>query len=105
MLRKTTFTVGKIDPCVFFDQNTIADDETRRFDNNVFVHNPLLDSGGDVGADRFGFAPGAIAAYEDTSDKAMPWGVSLGAFGSGGGASFSGSNGKPLVIEIGRAHV
>jgi hypothetical protein len=98
VLRKTTFTVGKIDPFVFFDQNAIADDETRRFANNVFVHNPLLDSGGDVGADRFGFAPGAIAAYEDTSDKAMPWGVSLGAFGSGGGASFSGSNGKPLVI-------
>lgn len=98
VLRKATFTVGKIDPFVFFDQNSMADDETRRFANNVFVHNPLLDSGGDVGADRFGFAPGAIAAYEDTSDKAMPWGVSVGAFGAGSGASFSGSNGKPLVI-------
>ena len=60
VLRKTTFTVGKIDPFVFFDQNAIADDETRRFANNVFVHNPLLDSGGDVGADRFGFAPDGL---------------------------------------------
>lgn len=73
--RKASFTVGKIDPFMFFDQNSIADDETRHFVNNVFVHNPLLDSGGDIGADRYGFSPGVIAAYEDASDKAMPWGV------------------------------
>lgn len=95
---KATFTVGKIDPFGFFDQNAIADDETRHFANNVFVHNPLLDSGGDIGADRFGFSPGAIAAYENSSDKAMPWGASLGVFGSGNGANFSGSSGKPFVM-------
>ena len=95
---KAVFTVGKIDPFGFFDQNAIADDETRHFANNVFVHNPLLDSGGDVGADRFGFSPGAIAAYENSSDKAMPWGASLGVFGSGNGANFSGSSGKPFAI-------
>ncbi|AVO41032.1 carbohydrate porin [Simplicispira suum] len=95
---KATFTLGKIDPFGFFDQNAIADDETRHFSNNVFVHNPLLDSGGDIGADRFGFSPGAIAAYENTSDKAMPWGASLGVFGSGNGANFSGSSGRPFVI-------
>jgi len=95
---KAVLTVGKIDPFGFFDQNAIADDETRRFANNVFVHNPLLDSGGDVGADRFGFAPGAIAAYENPGDKALPWGASLGVFGSGNGANFSASSGKPFVI-------
>ena len=95
---KAIFTIGKIDPFGFFDQNAIADDETRHFANNVFVHSPLLDSGGDIGADRFGFSPGAIAAYENSSDKAMPWGTSFGVFGSGNGANFSGSSGKPFVI-------
>lgn len=96
--RKASFTLGKIDPFVFFDQNRIADDETRHFVNNVFVHNPLLDSGGDAGVDRYGFSPGAIAAYEDASDKAMAWGASLGVFGAGNGANFSASSGKPFVI-------
>lgn len=96
--RKARFTVGKIDPFMFFDQNSIADDETRHFANNAFVHNPLLDSGGDLGADRYGFAPGAIAAYEDSSDKALPWGASVGVFGAGQGARFSASSGKPLAI-------
>ena len=66
--------------------------------NNAFVHNPLLDSGGDAGVDRYGFSHGAIAAYEDASDKAMPWGASLGVFGAGNGANFSASSGKPFVI-------
>ena len=96
--RQARFTAGKIDPFVFFDQNSIADDETRHFVNNVFVHNPLLDSGGDAGVDRYGFSPGAIAAYEDASDKAMAWGASLGVFGAGNGANFSASIGKPFVI-------
>ncbi|MBK7720007.1 MAG: carbohydrate porin [Simplicispira sp.] len=95
---KAVFTVGKIDPFGFFDQNAIADDETRHFANNVFVHNPLLDSGGDIGADRFGFSPGAIAAYENSSDKSLPWGASLGVFGTGNGANFSASTGKPFVL-------
>ncbi len=96
--RKASFTLGKIDPFVFFDQNRIADDETRHFVNNAFVHNPLLDSGGDAGVDRYGFSPGAIAAYEDASDKALAWGASLGVFGAGNGAHFSASSGKPFVI-------
>lgn len=91
-------TFGKIDPFVFFDQNSIADDETRRFANNVFVHNPLLDSGGDAGVDPYGFTPGAIAAYENASDKSAPWGLSLGIFGAGNAASFNASPGKPFVI-------
>jgi len=91
-------TFGKIDPFVFFDQNAAADDESTRFLNNAFVHNPLLDSGGDVGADRYGFAPGAIVQYANEHDKSRTWGLSLGAFGSGPGADFSGSLGNPYVI-------
>lgn len=91
-------TVGKIDPFVFFDQNGIADDESSQFMNNVFVHNPLLDSGGDIGADKYGFTPGFIAKYENSRREGAEWGVSLGAFGSGPGANFSGSLSDPFVI-------
>ena len=92
-------TFGKIDPFVFFDQNSIADDESVRFMNNAFVHNPLLDSGGDVGADAYGFAPGAIAQYRNEQEKGSEWGMSLGVFGSGPGANFTGTPlAKPFII-------
>lgn len=91
-------TFGKIDPFVFFDQNAAADDESTKFLNNAFVHNPLLDSGGDTGADKYGFAPGAILQYVNERNKAETWGLSLGAFGSGAGANFSGSLADPFVI-------
>ena len=91
-------TFGKIDPFVFFDQNVAADDESAKFMNNAFVHNPLLDSGGDTGADAYGFAPGAIINYANTRRKGSEWGLSLGVFGSGPGANFSGSLARPLVI-------
>lgn len=91
-------TFGKIDPFVFFDQNAIADDESVKFMNNVFVHNPLLDSGGDIGADTYGFAPGVIAQYVNEREKGSEWGLSLGMFGSGSGADFNGSLSSPLVI-------
>lgn len=91
-------TAGKIDSFVFFDQNAIADDESMRFLNNAFVHNPLLDSGGDIGADKYGFAPGAILQYANEHNKDRAWGLSIGAFGSGPGANFSGSLGKPYII-------
>lgn len=92
------FTFGKIDPFVFFDQNTIADDESTRFLNNAFVHNPLLDSGGDVGVDAYGFSPGVIAAYANEGAAPESWGASVGVFGSGPGANFSGSLSRPFVI-------
>lgn len=55
--RTLEVTVGKMDPFVFFDQNAVAGDESRQFLNSVFVHNPLLDAGGDIGVDANGFAP------------------------------------------------
>jgi len=91
-------TIGKIDPFVFFDQNAAADDESAMFMNNAFVHNPLLDSGGDVGADAYGFAPGAIAQYVNEREKGSEWGLSIGVFGSGSGANFTGPISRPLVI-------
>ncbi|MDP1735142.1 MAG: carbohydrate porin [Sulfuritalea sp.] len=91
-------TAGKIDPFVFFDQNGAADDESAKFMNNAFVHNPLLDSGGDIRADAYGFAPGAIIKYENSRQKGSEWALSLGAFGSGPGANFSGSLAHPFVI-------
>lgn len=96
------FNIGKIDPFIFFDQNAIADDETRGFMNNAFVHNPLLDSGGDIGADEYGYSPGARLAYFNETNSAMVWGVSVGAFGTeteeDSAADFSGSPDRPLLI-------
>ena len=96
-------TFGKIDPFVFFDQNAIADDESTRFMNNVFVHNPLLDSGRNIGTDSYGFAPGAIVQYTNKNNRNAEWGLSLGVFSPSGtktenGANFNGAIGAPLVI-------
>ncbi|OGS91256.1 MAG: transporter [Gallionellales bacterium GWA2_60_18] len=91
-------TFGKIDPFVFFDQNSIADDESAGFMNNAFVHNPLLDSGGDAGVDTYGFTPGVIAQYANEREKGSEWGASIGVFGSGSAANFGGSLAKPFVI-------
>lgn len=91
-------TIGKIDPFVFFDQNEIADSETDAFLNNVFVHNPLLDSGGATGADRYGFQPGLIASYASDAKENDHWKASIGVFGSGAGASFGPSFHKPFAI-------
>lgn len=89
---------GKIDPFVFFDQNAIADDETRRFINQALIHNPLLDVGGDIGVDEFGFTPGFRLAYVNERLSPISFGVSLGVFGTGEGASFQDSLDSPLVI-------
>lgn len=94
-------TVGKIDPFVFFDQNSVADDESEAFLNNAFVHNPLLDSGGDMDVDAYGFGPGLRLAYFAHGDSPNRWGVSLGVLGVGAGASFNNSFTRPLVIVQG----
>lgn len=96
--RHLELNFGKIDPFVFFDQNAIADDESTRFLNNAFVHNPLLDSGGAVGVDAYGFTPGARLAYHADGVSGDGWRASLGAFGAGEGASFSNSFSRPFLI-------
>ncbi|MDP2431337.1 MAG: carbohydrate porin [Pseudomonadota bacterium] len=96
--RHMEVTFGKIDPFLFFDQNTAADDETTRFMNLAFVHNPLLDTGGGAGLDAYGFTPGLRLAYQNDQFKPTGWGVSMGMFGSGGGAAFNDSLKRPFVI-------
>lgn len=91
-------TAGKLDPFAFFDQNAIADDETTRFLNNALVHNPLLDSGGDTGADIHGFSPGARIAWACAHDGEPGLGVSIGVFGSGDDTRLSGSLARNFVI-------
>ncbi len=91
--------LGKIDIFGFFDQNAVAGDEGAQFLNNVFVHNPLLDSGGDIAGDAYGFMPGARLAYIDEGeDRGWGWGASLGLFASGAGADFNAGPRRPLVI-------
>lgn len=96
---------GKIDPFVFFDQNAAADDESAKFLNNVFVHNPLLDSGGDAGGDAYGFSPGVRIAYHNETQKPEWWRASLGVFGAGSGVGYERTFTSPFVIgqlEFGR---
>lgn len=89
---------GKIDPFGFFDQNDIADDESAAFLNNVFVHNPLLDSGGDMDVDAYGFAPGVIMTYRNNSQSPNYWQASIGVFSSGKNSSFDTDLTHPFVI-------
>lgn len=92
-------TFGKIDPFVFFDQNTAANDETRQFVNTIFVHNPLLDAGGDIGVDANGFSPGFRLSYSNFTNKPKNWRVSLGVFGAGvEGSNYQRSLSSPLII-------
>jgi hypothetical protein len=96
---KLELTFGKIDLFGFFDQNSGAGDEAKQFLNSVFVHNPLLDAGGEVGVDANGFQPGFIAAYVNTTNKAEPWRLSLGVFGAGDkGSNYQKSLSSPLVM-------
>jgi high affinity Mn2+ porin len=97
-LGRVEMTIGKMDIFGFYDGNDIADDETEFFLNNVFVHNPLLDSGGDVTADDFGFAPGLNLAYINDVNSINRWKYSLGVFGSGSGAAFDDSFSNPFVM-------
>ncbi|WP_051082617.1 carbohydrate porin [Uliginosibacterium gangwonense] len=96
--RRFQMTLGKMDPFVFFDQNSIADDESTRFLNNVFVHNAQLDSGGDIGMDSYGFSPGVRFAYRDESEGTQFWQISAAMLGSGNGATYNTSFSQPFVI-------
>lgn len=97
---KLTINFGKMDPFVFFDQNTAANDESRQFLSSMFVHNALLDNpiAANVGADGYGFTPGIRAAYTNEKSKPESYQLSLGVFGSGPGAAFDGSFSSPFVI-------
>ena len=91
--------IDKMDIFGFFDQNTAAGDESRQFLNSVFVHNPLLDAGGEVGVDANGFQPGFVASYVNARDKMQPWRLSFGVFGAGErGANYQKSLSQPLLM-------
>jgi hypothetical protein len=96
---KLELTFGKMDIFGFFDQNAAAGDESKQFLNSVFVHNPLLDAGREVGVDANGFQPGFIASYYNYFDKPQPWRASIGIFGSGSrGANYQRSLSSPLLM-------
>ncbi len=96
---KLELTFGKMDLFAFFDQNAAAGDESRQFLNSVFVHNPLLDAGGQIGVDANGFQPGFVASYFNETGKPENWRVSLGVFGNGPhGANYQRTLTAPLLI-------
>jgi hypothetical protein len=95
-----TLNFGKMDPFAFFDQNSAGNDETRQFLSSMFVHNALLDNplAANVGADGYGFTPGARVAWRNNAAKPESYELSMGVFGSGPGAAFDGSFTKPFII-------
>jgi hypothetical protein len=95
---KLEINFGKMDPFVFFDQNAVANDETRQFLNTVFVHNALLDAGGDIGVDANGFTPGFRVSYLNNQTKSEAWRLSLGVFGAGKGANYEQFFTSPLIL-------
>lgn len=95
---KLEINFGKMDPFVFFDQNAAANDETRQFLNTVFVHNALLDAGGDIGVDANGFTPGFRVSYVNNRTKSEAWRLSLGVFGAGKGANYQQFFTSPLIL-------
>lgn len=91
-------TFGKMDFFGFFDQNAATSDESRQFLNSAFVHNPMLDAGGQVGYDANGFLPGFIASYYNYAYKPTTWRLSLGVFGTHQGANYQRFFSTPLLI-------
>lgn len=91
-------TFGKMDIFGFFDQNAAAGDETRQFLNSIFVHNPMLDAGGQIGVDRNGFQPGFVASYYNYTYKPTTWRLSFGVFGTGRGANYQRFFSTPLLM-------
>jgi hypothetical protein len=97
-LGQVEITAGKIDPFVFFDGNNLSGDESEGFLNLAFVHNPLLDAGGDIGVGTHGASPGLRLAYVSDIDGGNHVTASLGMFGAGPGADYSHSFTKPFSI-------
>jgi len=97
-LGQVEVTAGKIDPFGFFDGNNVSDDESEGFLNLAFVHNPLLDAGGDIGVGSDGASPGLRLAYVSDLNGGNHITASLGVFASGPGADFTDSFGNPFSI-------
>ena len=91
-------TFGKMDIFGFFDQNAAANDESKQFLSSIFVHNPLLDAGGQIGVDANGFQPGFVASYLNETRKPETWRLSLGVFGTHQGANYQRFFSSPLVM-------
>lgn len=81
--RRVEITLGKIDPFGFFDGNCLPDDESEAFLNLAFVHNPLLDAGGDAEPGLHGASPGLRLAHVSPFREGS-LSVSAGVFGTGG---------------------
>lgn len=97
-LGQVEVTLGKIDPFGFFDGNNVADDESEQFLNLAFIHNPLLDAGGDIGVGEHGASPGLRVAYVSDVNGGNHVTAALGLFGAGDGANYLDTFEKPMVI-------
>ena len=74
---------GKIDPFNLFDGHGMFADESETFLNQAFVHNPLLDAGGEVEPGIHGASPGLRLAHVAPFREGHLT-VSAGVFAAGG---------------------
>ena len=91
--KKISFDIGQMDPYAFFDGNNYSDDESETFLNLAFIHNPLLDVGGDLNPGTYGGTPGIHFKYSHNSIFAQ-----LATYGSGLGADFEESIHNRITI-------
>ena len=89
--KKISLDIGQMDPYAFFDGNNYSDDESETFLNLAFIHNPLLDVGGDLNPGTYGGTPGIHFKYSHNSIFAQ-----LATYGSGLGADFE----DLFIIEL-----
>ena len=89
-LSSAIFAIGQMDPYAFFDANEYSDDEGDTFLNLAFIHNPLLDVGGDLNPGTYGGTPGVHVMFGDSDQNAYTV-TRLAIFGSGLGADLKGS--------------
>ena len=92
--KKINFDVGQMDPFAFFDGNIYSDDESETFLNLAFIHNPILDVGGDLNPGTYGGTPGMHLKYNHNKN----FFAQLASFGSGLGADFEGSMHNRITI-------
>lgn len=97
--QQLSFTLGKLDPFVYFDQNAYANDEATQFLSAPFVHNALLDNplAAQIGTDAYGASPGLVLAYQRRIDE-QTIGLGWGHFSSGEDANYSSALDRELDL-------
>ena len=91
-------TVGKIDPSSSSTRTPQPTTNRPSSSTTPSLHNPLLDSGGDTGADAYGFMPARSSSTPTASTKGANGRCRWVRFPPTRGANFSGANRSSFII-------